>query len=126
MYIARNIEKEIKNATKQFACITIYGARQIGKSTLANHIFNDSIKSITLDDLSIREYALKDPKGFLDFYGYPLIIDEIQKAPILLNYIKIVIDKYKNDCLLNNKNVEMIYLLTGSNQFELQEAFHYL
>lgn len=121
MYIKRTIEKEILEASKEFACVTIYGARQVGKSTVVEHLFKDFAK-ITLDDLAIREYAFKDPKGLLDFYDYPLVIDEIQKAPGLLEAVKIKIDEYKRDCLAKNERPKLIYALTGSNQFELQEA----
>ena len=121
MYIKRTIEKEILEASKEFACVTIYGARQVGKSTVVEHLFKDFAK-ITLDDLAIREYAFKDPKGLLDFYGYPLVIDEIQKAPGLLEAVKIKIDECKRDCLAKNERPKLIYALTGSNQFELQEA----
>ncbi len=122
MYINRTLEKQIINASIEFACVTIYGARQTGKSTMVRYLFSDTFNYITLDDLSIRDYALRDPKGFLDFYKFPLVIDEIQKAPSILSYIKIIIDNYKEECLKENKPVKLLYILTGSNQFELQEA----
>ena len=122
MYINRALEKQIINASSEFACVTIYGARQIGKLTMVRYLFSDTFNYITLDDLSIRDYALRDPKGFLDFYKFPLVIDEIQKAPSILSYIKIIIDNYKEECLKENKPVKLLYILTGSNQFELQEA----
>ena len=122
MYINRALEKQIIKASSEFACITIYGARQTGKSTMVKHLFSDTFNYVTLDDLSIRDYALRDPKGFLDFYKFPLVIDEIQKAPSILSYIKIIIDNYKDECLKENKPVTLLYILTGSNQFELQDA----
>ena len=122
MYINRALEKQIMKASNEFACITIYGARQTGKSTMVRYLFSDTFNYVTLDDLSIRDYALRDPKGFLDFYKSPLVIDEIQKAPSILSYIKIIIDNYKEQCLIENKPVKLLYILTGSNQFELQEA----
>lgn len=122
MYINRALEKQILDASKEFACITIYGARQTGKSTMVRHLFSETFDYVTFDDLSIRDYALKDPKGFLDFYKFPLVIDEIQKVPSLLSYIKIIIDKYKEECLKEDKPIRLLYILTGSNQFELQEA----
>lgn len=122
MYINRALEKQIVNASNKFACITIYSARQTGKLTMIKHLFSDSFNYVTFDDLSIRDYAIKDPKGFLDFYKFPLVIDEIQKAPSILNYIKISIDNYKEECLKNNKSIKLLYILSGSNQFELQEA----
>ena len=66
MYIKRNIENKIMEASKQFASITIYGSRQVGKSTLIDELF-PKIKKVSLDDIEIRDYALKDPKGFLKY-----------------------------------------------------------
>lgn len=43
---------------------------------------------ITLDDRSDRDLALTDSHRFLEAYGWPLVIDEIQKAPQLLDEIK--------------------------------------
>lgn len=122
MYINRALEKQIMNASNEFACITIYGARQTGKSTMVRHLFSDTFNYVTFDDLSIRDYAMRDPKGFLDFYQYPLVIYEIQKVPSILSYIKIKIDKSKEQCLKEDKPIQLLYILTGSNQFELQEA----
>ena len=116
MYLKRNIEEKLIEASHQFASITIYGSRQVGKSTLIEKIFS-KMEYVTLDDIEVRDYALKDPKGFLKYYGKPLIIDEIQKAPKLLEYIKIEIDEMKKACLKNNEKNKLLYVLSGSNQF---------
>lgn len=121
MYIERNIENKLIEASKQFASITIYGSRQVGKSTLIQHLFPKTMY-VTLDDIEIRDYALRDPKGFIKYYPSPLIIDEIQKAPQLLEYIKIEIDNMKKKCLSSNEPLKLLYILSGSNQYELQEA----
>lgn len=121
MYIKRNIENKLIEASKQFASITIYGSRQVGKSTLIQHLF-PTIPYVTLDDIEIRDYAIRDPKGFIKYYSSPLVIDEIQKAPQLLEYIKIEIDNMKKKFLSNNEPLKFLYILSGSNQFELQEA----
>lgn len=121
MYIKRNIENKLIEASKQFASITIYGSRQVGKSTLIQHLF-PTIPYVTLDDIEIRDYAIRDPKGFIKYYSSPLVIDEIQKAPRLLEYIKIEIDNMKKKFLSNNEPPKFLYILSGSNQFELQEA----
>jgi len=121
MYLKRNIENKIIEASNQFSCITIYGSRQVGKSTLIKELFKD-INYITLDDIEIRDYAKNNPKGFLKYYSFPLVIDEIQKAPELLEYIKIEIDEQKNNALKNDNKNKLLYILSGSNQFELQEA----
>jgi predicted AAA+ superfamily ATPase len=73
-----------------------------------------------LDDLENRTLANKNPKLFLEAHPWPIIIDEIQKASPLLDAIKVVVDSEKNKCLQNNVPVPLMYVLTGSNQFELQ------
>lgn len=122
MLIKRNIEKLIEKCSKEFACITIYGARQVGKSTVLEMIFEDKYEKVTLDDIRLKNLATNNPKLFLENYGWPLIIDEIQKAPELLPEIKIIIDKQKSYWNKNNLPYELMFILTGSNQFELQEA----
>lgn len=122
MFIKRNIEDLIKEYSNEFACLTIYGARQVGKSTVLDMIFGDSYRKVTLDDIRDKNLAKNNPKLFLETYGWPLIIDEIQKAPELLSEIKIIIDKQKLFWNKNDLPYELMYILTGSNQFELQES----
>ncbi|MDO5330061.1 MAG: ATP-binding protein [Bacillota bacterium] len=120
-YITRDIENKLKEAAKQFASITIYGPRQVGKSTVVKRLFHD-VPSISMDNLELRNYALKDPSGFVRSLETPILIDEIQKAPELLEGIKEIIDKKKLEWLEQGEDVKLLYILSGSNQFELQEA----
>ncbi len=122
MYIKRTVEKAIKECGRSFPCIVIYGPRQVGKSTTVNEIFGDKYRKVTLDDTDDRLLAEQNPKLFLENYGYPLIIDEIQKVPKLLDAIKKIIDEKREQWLKNNKSRELLYILTGSNRFELQEG----
>lgn len=122
MYYSRTIEKKINSIKKEYAAITIYGARQVGKSTVVDHIFGEDIPRVTLDDLNERALANDNPKLFLEAHPWPVIIDEIQKGTPLLEQIKIKIDDEKKDRLKDNRNVPLMYILTGSNQFELQKA----
>lgn len=122
MYLNRTIEKTIKELSSQFPVIVVLGARQVGKSTLLQMIKNDNMKYVTLDDLDARSLALSDPKYFLEQYGYPLLIDEIQYAPILLNYIKIIVDEEKMNNLKNNLPVRPLFWLTDSQQFEIMKG----
>ena len=122
MYIPRNAESMILDVSASFPCIVVYGPRQVGKSTTIDHLFGNQYAKVTLDDLDDRNLALRNPKLFLETYGWPLIIDEIQKAPLLLDEIKKTIDDERLRCLKENKPRKLMYILTGSNRFELQEG----
>lgn len=122
MYLTRTIEKKINQIKNQFTAITIYGARQVGKSTMVDALFGKEMKRVSLDELDKRTLANSDPRLFLETYQWPIIIDEIQKATPLLGNIKAIIDEEKLKCLKEGRNVPLMYVFTGSNQFELQEA----
>lgn len=122
MFYQRGVEDVLKKAAQQFCCITVYGARQVGKTTAVLHAFEGSLPTVTLDDSQELYLATVNPSLFLDTHPWPLIIDEIQKAPNLLPYIKIRIDECKFKWLTNNEPTQLMYVLTGSNQFELQKA----
>ena len=121
MYIKRVIEKTIKKMVNEFPVIVISGARQVGKSTMLQMIKEDNMNYVTLDDLDARNLALSDPKYFLEQYSYPLLIDEIQYAPNLLPYIKMIVDDEKFKALKNNAEVKSLFWLTGSQQFKVMK-----
>ncbi len=122
MYLIRDIEPTIKKAASSFQALFVFGARQVGKLTAMKAIFGDRFSAITLDDSDERALALSNPKGFLEVHPWPLIIDEVQKAPGLLSEIKIQIDEQRKKWLKANEPRELMYVLTGSNQFELQSG----
>ena len=122
MYITRTVEHAIQRTAESFPCIAVYGARQVGKSTTVNHIFGKKYQIATLDDVNDRALASENPRLFLETYGTPLIIDEIQKVPSLLDEIKKVIDQKRMEWVENDRPHELLYVLTGSNRYELQQG----
>ncbi|MBQ5767777.1 MAG: ATP-binding protein [Clostridiales bacterium] len=114
------MEKTVLRAAGEFACITLYGARQTGKSTMVRTLF-DNIEYVTLDSSRERALAKQDPELFLESHGTPLIIDEIQKADTLMEAIKIKIDEAKLNCVKNGENTGLMYILTGSNTHEIRQ-----
>lgn len=120
MEYARTLEKKINQIKDEYAAITIYGARQVGKTTLAIKLFGGKMRVVSLDILENRTLANTNPKLFLESFSWPIIIDEIQKGAPLLDEIKNVIDIEKNKCLKEGRKVPLMFVLTGSNQFELQ------
>ena len=122
MYKKRALEKTIDSAAKGYAAITIYGARQTGKSTFVYSHFGPSFPIVTLDDLDELALAKSNPKLFLEAHPWPVAIDEIQKAPSLLPLIKEAIDEEKRKWLFEEKEPRLMYILTGSSQIELRQA----
>lgn len=107
-YINRDLEKIIVEASEYYSVITVSGPRQSGKSTLLKHLFPD-YKEYSMKDVHIRDFALNDPVAFLNQTTDGMFIDEIQKAPVLMEYIQGIVDR----------NPERKFLLTGSSNFEM-------
>ncbi len=111
LYIKRDIEEKIISISKQYACLLLTGPRQVGKTTMLEKL-EHMRKKVTLDNLQDRELALKDPALFLQIYSPPILIDEVQYAPILFSYIKIAVD---------NGAKPGSFWLTGSQSFALMK-----
>ena len=109
-YIHRQIEPVIKNVLNTFSSLALTGPRQAGKSTLLTQTLTD-YQYITLDDPVIRDRAVNDPRLFFDTLKEKAIIDEIQHAPELLSYAKIIID--------SNRDKKGLFVFTGSQQFHM-------
>ena len=120
-YIKRSIEMQLNKLSKGFPVIMITGSRQVGKTTLLNNLQKtkkEKINYVSLDNLSVRALAIDDPEMFLERYKAPLIIDEFQYAPNLLSYIKMIVDKKRQEHLENKKIQSTgLYYLTGSQVF---------
>ena len=121
-YIPRTMEEKLISMIDKYQVIMITGPRQVGKSTLLNYIskkLNRNINKVTLDDLILRSQAQNDPELFLRTHETPLIIDEFQRAPELLSYIKMIVDNDNEKIIFGEKNkIETLYFLIGSQIFE--------
>jgi predicted AAA+ superfamily ATPase len=108
--IPRESSAIINKLRKQFPVITLTGPRQSGKTTLLRSIYTD-IPYASLEDIDLRNEALKDPRGFLNNFPEGAVLDEIQRTPELFSYIQGIVDK--------NKKIH--YVLSGSQNFLLLE-----
>lgn len=116
--ITRTIKESVLKAMKNKPVVLITGARQVGKSTLCSEIKKEyGYEYVSLDNLRERETAIKDPELFLSLHKAPLIIDEVQYAPKLLDVIESIVNKVKFD---GGDNKGM-YVLTGSQIYSLME-----
>ena len=113
-YFERAMSTKVKELNEFFPCILVTGARQVGKSTMLKRIMPEGMRYVTLDDYMVADHARKDPIGFLDEWGYPLCIDEIQYAPQLLRAMKLKIDAAEQE--------PGMYWLTGSQRFVMMKG----
>lgn len=90
--LRRHAENEIREALADTRVVLVNGARQSGKSTLIRHVARGGAAEWRdLDAPLVRQAALADPTGFVDFPGM-MVIDEIQRVPDLLLSIKVRVD----------------------------------
>ena len=115
MYIHRAITPFVHKLAENFPVVMITGPRQSGKSTLVQKIFPHH-EYISMDDASELEMAKASPGEFISSKSTGIIIDEVQKAPTLLDAIKYEVDKARNPGRV---------ILTGSNQPELLRPPHH-
>ena len=125
-YKTRTLEKSLNSLIDKCPVIMITGSRQVGKTTLLNHLVATSkqkLNYISLDNILIRNQAIEDPELFLRTNGTPLIIDEFQYAPNLLSYIKTKVDNARsNEMFGNGEKTGTLYYLTGSQVFNTMSS----
>lgn len=113
MFIRRALESVVLEVSETFPVLLVTGPRQVGKTTLLEHVADDKRNYVSLDDPAARRLAQEEPQLFLQRYEPPVIIDEIQYAPELLPHIKIHVDK--------NKKMGDFWL-TGSQMFQMMKG----
>lgn len=89
--------------------VVLTGARQTGKSTLAQDLGAGSRRYLSLDDLDVLTLAREDPDALLGGEK-PITLDEVQRQPDLLSAVKRAVDRRKEPGR---------FLLTGSANLAL-------
>ncbi len=109
--ITRTLGQYLIRDAQYYPVLTLTGPRQSGKTTLVRSIFPD-YTYVSLEETDNRLLAIDDPRGFLDRFKSPVIIDEAQRAPDLFSYIQTAVDM---------SDAPGQYILTGSQNFLLME-----
>jgi predicted AAA+ superfamily ATPase len=77
--IRRNILDSVRRAMADTPVVLLNGARQTGKTTLAQEWATaPGVQYFTLDDAATLSLAVGDPSGFIRNLQGPVVIDEIQ------------------------------------------------
>jgi predicted AAA+ superfamily ATPase len=113
MFIKRALESVVREISNTYPVLLVTGPRQVGKTSLLEHLADENRKYVSLDDPVARRLAVEEPLLFLQRYLPPVIIDEIQYAPQLLPYIKLHVDKKKK---MGD------FWLTGSQMFQMMKG----
>ena len=90
-YIPRQLAPVLLEASRHFAAIVVTGPRRAGKTTLLRKLFPNA-RYVLLEDPDIQGRVRSDPRAFLDELRPPVVFDEIQNAPELLDYVRTLID----------------------------------
>ena len=105
--LLRQLSTVLLESLSRFPVVFLGGARQVGKSTLAQSMSQKEwpAQYLTLDERTVLDAALTDPDGLLQAVSGPAVLDEVQRAPDLLRAVKVTVDR--------NRKPGM-FLLTGS------------
>jgi len=109
--IQRQLYTKASQLLEKFPIIAITGPRQSGKTTFSKQL-RPEYSYVNLEDITNRECAKNDPKGFLNTYKNGAIIDEIQYVPELFSYLQVFTDE---------RNQVGEYIITGSQNFLLMQ-----
>ncbi len=112
-FVPRHIGSVIRETAVTFPIVLVTGPRQVGKTTLLKQLYPD-IPYETLDRLDTLDSARDEPERFLRMLSEPAIIDEVQYAPNLFRYLKIIVDEQPRR--------KGRILLTGSQRFQMMQG----
>ena len=106
--INRNALSYARECLDNFPVVSLQGARQVGKTTLAHELTKTGkVSFYNFDNDQTREAFLADPSFFLgNSTGETLVLDEIQRVPGLMLAIKDELEKDRRPAR---------FLLTGSS-----------
>ncbi len=112
MWITRKYEKTLRAMFRQFPVLLVTGPRQVGKTALVRRVFPNA-DYVSLDLPSLAHQAETVPEEFLRTFRAPLIIDEVQYAPSLFRYLKVIVDRDRKPGR---------FILTGSQSLLLMQG----
>lgn len=119
LLIYRTIEQQIKTALQHYPVVILTGSKQSGKTTEVYKLREEfNFRYVSLEHISKRKAALEDPEFFIQQYGYPLIIDEIQYAPVLMEVIEAIVNRKR----LEEGSANGCFILTGSQTFVMMKG----
>jgi hypothetical protein len=112
-YVPRKLAYVLTGAARHFPAVVVTGPRRAGKTTLLRQLFREA-QYVLLEDPDIQGRVRSDPRSFVEGLHPPVIFDEIQNTPELLNYVRTLIDQ-------RPRRMEQ-WLFTGSQEAPLMRG----
>ncbi len=91
--IRRQIIPALLTALRRFPALVMTGPRRSGKATLLRSAAPRA-QYVLLEDPDVQDRVRRDPRAFLDGLKPPVIFDEIQNTPQLLDYVRTLVDAH--------------------------------
>jgi len=110
--VPRTLQAKLRSLARKYPIVKVTGPRQSGKTTLCRATFPRK-RWVSFEDLDVREYATRDPRGFLADHASGAIFDEVQRVPGILSYLQTDTDE---------RPVAGRFVLTGSANLQLMES----
>ena len=89
--IPRLISSHLVAALRRFPAVVVTGPRRSGKTTLLRSSV-PAAQYVLLEDPDVQDRVRSDPRAFIESLRPPVIFDEIQNTPRLLDYVRSMID----------------------------------
>jgi len=90
-FIARLLGEQLRQVARHFPALIVTGPRRAGKTTLLRHLFPGAEYRL-LEDPDVVARIRSDPRAFMEEIRPPAILDEIQKTPEILAYVRTRVD----------------------------------
>jgi predicted AAA+ superfamily ATPase len=94
-----------------YPAVLVTGPRQVGKTTVLKQMY-PSLEYLSFDNPDTLDYAEQNGGLFFKTWEPPVVLDEVQYAPALFRYIKLIADE---------KGKNSLFYMTGSQAFHLMQ-----
>ena len=90
-HVPRQIAPLLLSALRRFPAVVVTGPRRSGKTTLLRTALPHA-QYVLLEDPDIQDRVRRDPRALIESLRPPVIFDEIQNTPRLLDYVRTLVD----------------------------------
>jgi hypothetical protein len=116
--IPRLLAPRLQEALADTPVVLIHGPRQSGKTTLARLVGDKAgYRYVSFDEEAVRMAAESDPSGFVAELPDRVILDEVQRVPMLFRALKVAVDRRRTPgrfLLTGSANVLLVPMLADS------------